>query len=87
MLEAAIEKAFKKKCNKLGFLCVKQQINGFPDRLVVSKEGKHVWVELKTEKGRLTPNQIHAIEALRKNKAEVHVVYGLTAAIVVLDNL
>lgn len=51
--------------------------NGDPDQqIVMPPEGRHVYVELKTKTGRLTPRQAHRIDTLRAIGCEVHVAYG-----------
>ena len=79
MLEKAIEAKFVKECKKLGWLCLKQNVigrRGYPDRLILTKDGRYIWVELKTSKGVLSEGQKAAIEELRKHNAEVYVCYG-----------
>lgn len=49
---------------------------GVPDRLVILPGGKVIFVELKTDTGRLSPMQAHQIRELRRRDAEVWVVYG-----------
>lgn len=86
MLEKYIEAKFVKVCEKRGFLCIKQNImgrTGYPDRLVIKPDGTYVWVELKTETGKLSAKQEHAIATLRKQKAIVYVAYGLAQALVI----
>lgn len=50
--------------------------SGVPDRIVVLPGGAVVFVELKTESGRLSPNQRLQIRELRRIGAEVHEVWG-----------
>lgn len=88
MLEKAIEARFVKECKARGALCLKQNITrttGYPDRLVITKEGKHVWVELKTEKGALSERQKIVIEELKSRNVEVYVAYGLEQALVIAN--
>ena len=90
MLEKAIEARFVKECKKRGWLCLKQNVigrRGYPDRLVVLKDGTHIWVELKTAKGVLSEGQKTAIEALEANEASVFIVYGLEEALQVIKDL
>lgn len=90
MLEKAIEAKFVKECKKRGAMCLKQNVvgrRGYPDRLVLTKNGDYIWVELKTDKGVLSEAQKNAIEELRKHKAVVHITYGYIEAKAILDLL
>jgi Holliday junction resolvase-like predicted endonuclease len=90
MLEKAIEARFVKECKKRGWLCLKQNVighRGFPDRLVVLKDGQHIWVELKTSKGRLSEGQKAAIEELKVHETTVFIAYGLEEALQVIKDL
>lgn len=49
---------------------------GVPDRLVVMPGGGVFFVELKSERGRLSPNQAHQISQLEKLGHTVSVLYG-----------
>ena len=51
--------------------------NGVPDRLVVFPGGHSVFVELKTDRGALSPLQKNQIMTLRMLGARVHVLYGM----------
>jgi hypothetical protein len=49
-------------------------MKGKPDLCLIHPAGRGIiWAELKTEKGRLTPEQEKVIHALRANGAEVYV--------------
>lgn len=50
--------------------------SGVPDRIVLSKYGEVVFVELKTEKGKLSPLQKIQIGKIREHGQEATVVYG-----------
>ena len=87
MLEKQIEAKFLKACTVRGWLALKQNVigrRGYPDRLVITQEGLHVWVELKTEKGILSEGQKAALDNLRAHGAQVCVAYGPEEALKVI---
>lgn len=49
---------------------------GVPDRIVITPKGRIIFVELKTQAGRLSNIQKYQIERMRRNKAEVRTVKG-----------
>lgn len=49
---------------------------GLPDRLVCLPDGTVFFTELKTEKGRLSPQQRHKVDELSKMRQRVRVLYG-----------
>lgn len=53
---------------------------GVPDRLVILPGGSVIFVELKTETGRLGVMQRCQIARLRDHGAEVHVIWGRAGA-------
>ena len=53
---------------------------GVPDRLVILPGGSVIFVELKTETGRLGVMQRRQIARLRDRGAEVHVIWGRAGA-------
>ena len=53
---------------------------GVPDRMIVTPQGKIVFVELKTEDGRLSAIQRRTIAQMQAVHADVRVVYGLQEA-------
>jgi len=76
MLESSIEKSFLRKVKALGAITYKmasQYTSGWPDRLVVLPNGKCVFIEFKTPKGKLTPRQEFQIERLRSMNQQVYV--------------
>lgn len=80
MKESEIEKILVHEVKKLGgtaYKWVSPGNDGVPDRIVVFPEQRPVFVELKTDKGRLTALQEVQIGRLRKLGQEVTVVYGL----------
>lgn len=79
MLEKDIECRMAQKIKKTGGLCYKfvsPNNPGVPDRIVITPDGRTIYVELKTETGRLSSIQKHQIEKIRKCGADVRVLYG-----------
>ncbi|RMG05762.1 MAG: VRR-NUC domain-containing protein [Acidobacteria bacterium] len=52
-------------------------IKGFPDLLVLGKNGKHFFIELKVGRNTLSPTQAEIIQKLRTFGHEVFVVYSI----------
>lgn len=79
MLESEIEKRLVEEVKKLGGMCLKfisPSTSGVPDRIVIT-DGKVIFVELKTESGRLSKIQRYVIGEMQKRGADVRVVKGL----------
>jgi hypothetical protein len=90
MLEKQIEAKLVKECRKHGALCLKQNVTGrrgYPDRLIITKTGRYIWVELKTDTGKLSVSQSAAIADLRDHGAEVYITFGLIETMQILDLL
>lgn len=90
MLEKAIEARLVKECKKHGALCLKQNVigrRGYPDRLIITKDGRYIWVELKTDIGKLSEGQKAAIEELQAHGAEVYITFGFIEAMKILELL
>jgi Holliday junction resolvase len=70
VLEKSIEASFVRKIKARGWLSIKldasRLTNGWPDRLVLLPGGVHVFIELKTPKGKVTPLQAHKHQQLRE---------------------
>ena len=82
MRESEIEALLVRAVQERGGLCwkfVSPGNVGVPDRIVVSPSGRVVFVELKTDTGRLSSIQHYQQEQLRRRGAEVHTLYGLDA--------
>ena len=83
MKESAIESRLVRMVRERGGLCYKfvsPGNPGVPDRIVITPDGKTIYVELKTEVGRLANIQQWQIAEMRKRGADVRVVKGLDAA-------
>ena len=80
MKESAIEARLVREVKKRGGLCYKFTSPGnpgVPDRIVILPGGTTVYVELKTEIGRLAKIQKWQIEELRRRGAVVRVLKGM----------
>ena len=82
MTEATIERHLVDGVKKLGGMCLKfvsPSTPGVPDRLIITKDGKVIFVELKTEVGRLSKIREYVTGEMLKRGADVRVVKGLEA--------
>lgn len=80
MLEKDIEKRLVQGVKKLGgkaYKFVSPGNVGVPDRIVVLPPGRIIFVELKTDTGRLSPMQTVQIKQLEDMGADVRVVQGI----------
>ena len=79
MIEKSVEKSLRLKLKKMGCLFYKfvsPGTAGVPDRICITPSGQVIFVELKTTRGRLRPEQIVQIRNLEKNNARTYVIYG-----------
>lgn len=80
MLEKEIEKRLAKGIKKLGgrtYKFISPGNAGVPDRIVVLPGKKPIFVELKTEKGKLTKLQKSQLKKLIDLGQRVEVLYGI----------
>lgn len=80
MRESAIERKFVNRLRAAGCLVYKfisPGNDGVPDRIVITPEGQVVFVELKTEKGRLSEVQKVQLRRLQEHGAHTEVLYGV----------
>lgn len=80
MKESAIESRLVRMVREHGGLCYKfisPGNPGVPDRLIITPTGRTIYVELKTEVGRLAEIQKWQIGEMQKRGADVRVVHGL----------
>ena len=80
MRESSIESKLDRMVRERGGLCFKfvsPGNPGVPDRIVITPAGRTVYVELKTEVGRLAAIQKWQHEELRKRGADVRTLKGL----------
>ena len=83
MKESRIEKQLEKTVREKGGLCFKfvsPGSPGVPDRIVITPDGRIIFVELKTETGSLQKIQQWQIERMKKCGADVRVIKGLQEA-------
>ena len=80
MKESSIESRLVRMVRDRGGLCFKfvsPGNPGVPDRIVITPAGRTVYVELKTEIGRLAAIQKWQHEEMRKRGADVRTLKGL----------
>lgn len=90
MKESAIEARLVREVKKRGGLCYKFTSPGnpgVPDRIVILPGGTTVYVELKTEIGRLAKVQKWQIEELRRRGAVVRVLKGMDQVLAFLEEV
>ena len=83
MLEKEIERRMVLEVKKRGGLCYKfvsPSNPGVPDRIVITPDGRVIFVELKTEIGRLSNIQKWQRSEMQKRGADVRVIKGWDAA-------
>lgn len=77
--EAAVERSFRDRLRKMGCLVYKfvsPGNDGVPDRIVITPGGRVIFVELKTERGKLSDIQNYQIGRIRDHRQDVRVLYG-----------
>ncbi|MBC8546099.1 VRR-NUC domain-containing protein [Clostridiaceae bacterium NSJ-31] len=82
MKESYIEGYMARKVKEHGGLCYKfvsPGNPGVPDRIVITPNGRTIYVELKTEIGRLTKMQKWQRGELEKRGADVRILCGMDA--------
>lgn len=90
MLERELEKRLVEGVKKLGgkaYKFVSPGNTGVPDRMIIMPGGHVIFVELKTDTGRLTKLQQRQISVIKRLGCNVLVAYGLTGVIEVLEVL
>lgn len=90
MLEKEIERRMVKIVKDRGGLCYKfvsPNNPGVPDRIIITPEGRVVFVELKTEIGRLANIQKWQLDEMRKRGADVRVAKGWDAVKALLEEV
>ncbi len=82
MKESQIERYMVREVKKHGGLCFKfvsPGNPGVPDRIVITPAGKTIYVELKTDIGRMARVQEWQRSELEKRGADVRVLFGMDA--------
>lgn len=90
MKESIIEARLVRLVRSRGGLCFKfvsPGNPGVPDRIVITPEGRTVYVELKTEVGRLAAIQKWQHEEMRKRGAEVRTLKGLDQVLAFVEEV
>lgn len=90
MLESKIEDKLRRLLQRRGAMVwkfVSPGQAGVPDRLVILPGGRCVFIELKTETGRLSPVQKVVIDRMRAQGCDVRVVHGWAEAKAVADEI
>jgi hypothetical protein len=80
MREAQVEKKLVKEVEKRGGICYKfvsPSNPGVPDRIVITPDGRVIFVELKAPFGRMSNIQKWQKARMLERGADVRVVYGL----------
>lgn len=75
MRERDVEAYLVRECEKQGWLCLKYSdgLSGYPDRMVLTGDGRVAWVETKTEGGALSEVQRYTGAMLRRRGYSVYV--------------
>ena len=79
MTEQSIQTSIMKWLKSEGYFCIKimaASVNGVPDICAI-RNSKTIWIEVKKEGGRLSPIQKVTISKMKRQYAEVYVVYTL----------
>lgn len=90
MLESQIERRLGEMVKRRGGLYYKfvsPGMPGVPDRIIILPGGRCVFVELKTEVGRLSAIQKWVIEKMKKQGCDVRKIYGWDQARALVDEL
>lgn len=80
MKESDIERHLVNGVKKLGGLCLKfvsPGNPGVPDRIILTADGRVIFVELKADWGRLRKIQEYRISEMKKRGADIRVVKGI----------
>ena len=83
MLERDLQRKISRKLKSLGWMCYKFSSpghNGVPD-LICIKDGKTLFLEVKTPTGRLSKLQAHTHSLMRDHGANVYVVKTVEDAV------
>jgi hypothetical protein len=84
--EAEIERKACEYAEGLGFLPIKVGKNGWPDRLIATPHAGSIWIEFKTQSGRLRALQKARIRQLLKLRHYVAIINTFESAKSLLDS-
>lgn len=90
MTESQIEAWLGKRLRELKCLYYKfvsPGNDGVPDRIIVLPLGRIIFLELKTEEGRLTAMQEYSIDKLQRQGCTVQTCYGMDDARQLVDDI
>ena len=90
MLEKEIESRMARMVKERGGLCYKfvsPSNPGVPDRIIITPDGRVIFVELKTEIGRLANIQKWQMSEMKKRGADVRVAKGWEAVKDLIDEV
>lgn len=85
VLESRIQAKTVAYAKKLGYLVLRLNYGGWPDRLFVTPNGGHVYVEFKRPGSYASPLQRVRHEELRRRGCEVHLVSTYEQGVEVLN--
>ena len=86
LTEASLERALVRWCRHQDMICIKVGFSGWPDRLIIRPDGTHVWLELKSKIGRVSPLQKRRVAQLVAVNAPVVVVRTKEECIYAIEN-
>jgi len=81
--ESQLEKRFSEMVKQHGGLCYKflsPDEPGVPDRIVITRDGWTIYIELKTEVGTMQRIQHYQLDRMRERNVDVRVIKGLDQA-------
>lgn len=90
MKGSKIEKIIRKKAILRGIMTIKFRDltrNGGPDRLLISRDGRMLFMEFKGDRERLSAQQRKYIDDLRAHNVDVHVVRDVETGLRLLCEL
>lgn len=87
MLERDVEKMLVCECRRRGWLCIKHGVDGWPDRIIVTRCGTVFWAELKSDTGRPSKRQVSKITALNGHGQKAGFVVGIAGVETLLRDL